>query len=667
MSTCPRTVAAFLLVTCAMPAPVQAAPPPVADAAPAERDIASLFPAGTLAYAELADPAGFAPELAAVFKGTAFEDSIAFTHARKDAARNLIDLNGKKYLAALGLFASPEMLGELKKLRVAVGLIGFTANGEPEFVLVVLTHDSPAAGLAARAYLTLTTSLRKTGEVSKVSVFQHRTPSINYDNNGVPTIQNEKPPTDGPHEPTFAYTPGLFVLGSSKVAIGHAVRRFVGEEKAESLADGGHFKEAVAAHRKTGVFYHVNFPEFTAKFQAANRAAGGVRRIEDLLDVPGAANLDLLAWFNLTANAKAVRSISGLVRFRDGGLSATLSATFDPTQKSPLLDFLGGPGVKVELLHHARRPASFALAVTFPEKNRAAAVIGFLDAVAKANGELGRLPGEAVRELEQKFKVALAEKLIGKTRAVTVFLPTTQELPKGAKPMPLFVLHTEDGATAAAWEEFFPKLIGDISGAANPPQPASETVNGVKVFSLPGTGLPWNSAIHYARGGSVIAVGLDRKLVAQSVTADAVNAVVGGAKAVPPPPADAAAFGVVSLGEWVRGGFESPKPTGPVVPRQEAPLFLPNGNPLPEKFLDDLKAARKSFLDSLGTLPPATVTVRKAANELRLEVFQPRVQSGGLKGVIDAAAGWLDKAGGILGGSRNPGFDDFRGQRFGKW
>jgi hypothetical protein len=619
------------------------------------------------------NPAELAPELASVFKGTALEDSIPFIHGKKDDAKTLFELNGKKYLATLGLLSSPELLAEFKKLRVAVAVTGFSEGGDPDFALVVLTHDSPAAGLAARAFITMTPNLRKVAEVGKVQVFQYRSPNINYDPTGVPVIQNDRQPVDGPHEPTFAYTPGVFVFGSSKTAVGNVIKRFGGEEKAASLASTELFKEAATTHRKTGLFYFVNFPEFLRKFDEANKLRGRERGVEDLVK-PGdgaiagsGGELDLLAWFKMTANPKAVKSIAGLVRFRDGGVSATMSANFDPAHKSPLLDFLSGPGVKVELLHHARMPATFAVAATFPEKNRAAAVTGFLDAMAKANGELGRLPSEAVRELEQKFKLAITDGLLAKTWGVTVCLPAKQELPKGNKPLPMLVLHTDDAATAGAWEEFFPKLMGDVAGAATPPQPSSETINGVKVFSLAGNALSGNAPIHYARSGSVVAVGLDRKLVAAATSADAGKSVVGGNKTVSPPPADASAFGVVSLGEVLLGFLERPRPVGPVVPKEDEPLFMPNGNPLPENFMEELKKARKAFVESLGSLPPATLTVRRVGNELKIELFQSKVQGGGLKAVIDAGATWLDKAGVLMGAGRNN-FNGFDGvERLGKW
>ena len=72
----------------------------------------------------------------------------------------------------------------------------------------------------------------------------------------------------------------------------------------------------------------------------------------------------------------------------------------------------------------------------------------------------------------------------------------------------MLVVHFEDAASATAWEEFLPKLVADLAGEANPAQPSSETVNGVKVLSLPGAGLPWKAPIHFVRKDAIIVVGL---------------------------------------------------------------------------------------------------------------------------------------------------------------
>ncbi|HEY1189590.1 MAG TPA: hypothetical protein VGE74_18230, partial [Gemmata sp.] len=416
-------------------APAGAAPP----------DIADVFPPDTLAYAELHNPAELGPQLAAVLKGTALEDSIPLIHEKKDGAKTLQELKAKHDLARFALFASPEVFGEFRKLGgVAMGLVGFSEQGEPEIAFAVLTGDSAAAGLAARAFVTTTGDLRKVGEVSKVPVFQHRAPAITYDTNGTAKLSTEKP-KEAPYEPTFAYTPGLFVVGTSKAAIAPVIHRFKAEERAALSASAG-FKAAAAEYRKPGLFFYVNAPELFAKLDAAGRVRGA------------AFDSDWLAWLKLTANSKALKALAGCAQFRAGGLALALGGQFDPAEPSPLLEFVAGPAVSVEALHHARKPAVFAATVNLPEQGRAAALLGLLDAVAKSSGELGRLPSDVVKDLTDKHKVAVRDGLLAKIRAVTVVVPERQALPKGAKPVPMVVFHADDAKGAEALEAFVPLL-----------------------------------------------------------------------------------------------------------------------------------------------------------------------------------------------------------------
>ena len=123
-----------------------------------------------------------------------------------------------------------------------------------------------------------------------------------------------------------------------------------------------------------------------AKFGAAGQLNNLPRGGLDLRTLLRGGDSDFYEWFNLTANPKAVKTLAGSIRFRDGGMAATVAVTFDPSQKSTLLDFLSGPSMRMELLHHAPRPATYAIGLSLPEKNRAAVVIEFLDAIAKSTG-----------------------------------------------------------------------------------------------------------------------------------------------------------------------------------------------------------------------------------------------------------------------------------------
>src|SRR5262249_13553153 len=158
--------------------------------------------------------------------------------------------------------------------------------------------------------------------------------------------------------------------------------------------------------------------------------------------------------------------------------------------------------------------SALALSLPLPEKNRSAAVLAFLDAIAKANGALGRLPSQAAAEMAAKFKVLLADELLAHTRTVTIVLPTRQELPKGAMAIPTLILHAESAAVASQWGDGIRAIAADLAGLDALPQPSTEFVDGVKVFSLPAAGLPWKAPLHFASAGSVFVVGLDRKVVA---------------------------------------------------------------------------------------------------------------------------------------------------------
>ena len=134
-----------------------------------------------------------------------------------------------------------------------------------------------------------------------------------------------------------------------------------------------------------------------------------------------------------------------------------------------------------------------------------------------------------MKELEGKYKVAVASGLIAKMDAVTIVIPAEQELPKGGKPGPTLVFHMADAASATAWESFIPKLLADLGGAASVGEPSLETINGIKVFTVSGVGLRWKAQVHYARNQSTVAIGLDRKLVAAAAVANAATSVWEGA------------------------------------------------------------------------------------------------------------------------------------------
>lgn len=627
-----------VLTVIAAAVPVRAADPAVAD----------LFPASTLAYVEVRDAGKVAPQITAAFAGTPLADVVKFVDDRRAAGKTTHDIIGKPQLAVLGLLASPELAAEVGRLGgVAAGVTGFNANGDPEAVVAVLTGDSAAAGLAARAFLALG-HVRRVAAVEGVPLYQFRFPQQSFDpNTGIPKLDNAKAPPEGAYEATAAYTPGLFVYGTSKSAVAAVLTRYRGKGGA-ALGGVAAFKTARAAEASPGLFVYADAAALVASYDQARREA------------EGGPEPDAVGWFRLLANDKAVRHVAGTIRFRDGGLSADLTATFAPDAASPLLAFLAGPGVKAELLGHSAGAGAFAATVTFPEKGRAKAVIGLLDAVAKATGDLGRTPGEAVKEFETRTKVPLTDGLIGRTRAVTVFAPKQQQLGKGVPALPTVVLHTDSPEVAAAWEEAVPKLVAGLAGGDDA-QPASETIDGVKVLSLPGTELPWRSAVHYARKGAAIAVGLDRTAVAAAVN--------GGPAAVTLPADNAAALaGFVRFGSTARALLAVGAPPAgavvpvPTLPRPVRPRFGPDGNelPPPESQTKIEEKALQGVWAALDALPPLAVTARRDGDKLRVELAQP-VGKDGFAAAVTAGVTWFDA---YLNRQSNPNLNGYPSYRF---
>ena len=86
----------------------------------------------------------------------------------------------------------------------------------------------------------------------------------------------------------------------------------------------------------------------------------------------------------------------------------------------------------------------------------------------------------------------------------------------------------------------------------------------------------------------------------------------------------------------------------------------------PEELLKEVEKAREAFLAAFGELPPAAVTVQRTGDTLRLEIFQPKVQGGGLTPVINAGVNWFDKMMNLRDPNRAA-IDIYEGPIKGRW
>ena len=219
-------------------------------------------------------------------------------------------------------------------------------------------------------------------------------------------------------------------------------------------------------------------------------------------------------------------------------------------------------------------------------------------------------------------------------------MPVRQELPRGAPALPLLILQTEDGATAAGWGDAVRAVVSDAAGSATLLAPSVEPVAGVRVYSLAAAGLPVKAPVHFAAEGTTFVVGLDRKLVAAAVKTQR------GA-------ANASAAGWLSLGGGVRALAAGPvkyDKEGPVLIVEDGTPFIGrqqrngNGEPVPDpELVKQAAKARDEFLKAPRRPAAGFGDARRAAAGLHVEGSLPNVQ-GGLAGPIDKALAWLDRA-----------------------
>jgi hypothetical protein len=469
-------------------------------AAAQPRDVAELFPPSTVAYAELRDPAAVADALAAVFKGSPFEDGLKLLHDRKDAAKDPRFAGGSGALAGATLLASPEFLAEFRRIRgAAIGFFGLTANHEPKIAGCVLTGESVAAALYARAYLTNEALFRRVAVVDGVAILQSRAaPVPAYDpNTGKPIPFEPKPATEGPCEPTYAYVPGLFIVASNKDAIAEVLARYKGTAK-DSLAASPDF----SVKRPAGINAFVRTIDFVRTADAAKKAR------KDLLPPESLAHLKLVL------NPRSMPLVTAHGSLGSTGMRWTIEFPRDPKQPSPLLDLLANP-VPAEALRTIPPGAAAGLSVGLPAKDRRAAdLLAFADAILKAEGNVGRSATEWVEEYETKSKLPIRARLLSEIRGLSVVFLPKPELPPHVEPWPLLALHLE--SNASDWETAIPKLAAAFDGLETPAQPSSETIRDVKVRTLSVAGTP----LHYARRDSTWVFGLDRKQVAECCSAN---------------------------------------------------------------------------------------------------------------------------------------------------
>jgi len=473
------------------------------------KDLAELFPAGTLAYAEIGQPVGTSDAFAEFVKGTLLADSVGYSHDRRDKMLPPGMLAGLKNAGEWSLFASPEMLADFKKFKgVAAALTGFDPKtGRPALAVAFVLGESRLAGFLARQYLLTAPNVRRVGKIDGIAVYQNRglTGAV-VDENNKPQPNDDPAPAQGTAEPTYFYAPGLLVIGSNVGAVQDVYRRFAGTEKTASFATSTQLKSQAEARKKPGVFFCADVGRLELQLTAAKKVSSA-----EWLKMPA------VSYVRFLLNPKQVESFTGSLQLQPDGWALAASAVVQAGGTCPLLALLAGGEASFDHVRGAPVDAPGAFTVAFPAKEkRAKAILDAADAIGQALGHAGALPGESAAEAEKKgFKLSAA--WLPVVKSLSVILPKPSTDPKAEPVYPMVILTLDDDAAALGWLGILPKISQVLSGVEKLPDPASETIQNVKVWGLVHDSTP----IHYALAGSRIILGRDRDVVAKCATSPA--------------------------------------------------------------------------------------------------------------------------------------------------
>jgi hypothetical protein len=574
------------------------------------KDIAELFPAKSVVYAEVVKPGAAAKDLAAFLKGTVFENALPALNKVKEKQRpnGLLDTTEAGLLAA---FLGPEMLKEAGRFQgLAAGITGFDKNGEPEFLAAVLTGESQLPGFIMRAFLSAHPDVRKVATVEGVDLYQDMQVQFFED----PLIGPGALPPARQAQPVgslYAYEPGFILMGTNKEQVSTAIRRFKGKEKSPALAATAEFKEAAAQRDKPGLFI----------FADAKTLLG---RLDDAIKEKKDANDFALRAVRRLLPAASVRTVVARLELKDGGFDLRCSLKLDGKSRGPLAELLDGQALAAMDLNCLAKDSPLALTLKLPTgEKRLPRLLAMLDSVIKSTGTLGPTASEIVQELEAK-KLLSARDLAAVNR-ISLVMPPMSCWPKNGVPLPVLLVHADSTAVLAALEAAMPavfEMLGAAKGDA-----VTETIDSANVRTLEAKASPTGTQIHYARHDNSFAIGTDRKLLAACLVANTAKS-YSSVEEVAEPFRSADARAAVAIINWpeLLGRGEPDK----AVARR--PIWDGTSGTIPFDALavpgpftggrGSWREVPREVLNQLTGLPPLVVTLGRQGDELRLDVAQ---------------------------------------------
>lgn len=595
---------------------------PVPGRAEGPGDAADLFPAQTLAYLEFRQPDKLAREVAALLRGSAFDDMPAvLAQYREKRGDNGMFFFEDYIVGYLGMFACPEVVAEFGRLQGgAVALTGFSKNMEPEIVGVLLSGTSNGPTFIMRTYLTVDGSVRKVDECEGIALYREKRMDFNAGKK-----DNTPPLPAQPRGPTYALLPDGFIIGSTTDSVKEMIRRLKGKTGDPALSSVAAFRDAATLRDKPGLFGYADLGALNIQLEEA---------------IKNASAPVVLEWNRIKSllNPKAGRQATLSFTLQNGSVELHARLSLDATETSPLLDLLPDKKASIDALHFVPKHAGSTVSVALSDGEKHwSKYLAVVEAMDKAEGKRGPTSSQQIAELETAVNLKFGKDVFGKlSEAVLVLDPLSLSAAHG-NPLRLLVLTATDVDAAKAFEEdLVPKLATLIPpGQAKPTQ---ETIQGQRISSLPLDMLGPGTRLHYGRHGKMLVFGL---IGPETAAALASGAKKGGlleetktATALKET-GDASVVGVMSLSSILPF----------FVPQESTPFrAIPGGAPPPPPkpgAVDPFKVKlTKELAKVTETLPPAILTIERKPDQVTLVLRQRNLKSASAKiinRIVDAS------------------------------
>jgi hypothetical protein len=562
-------------------------------------DTADLFPAGTLAYLEFCQPAQLSREVAALLKGSAFEDMPkALAKVREKRPDTTAFFFDDLIVGYLSMFASPEMVAEFGRLRGgAVALTGFSKDMEPEIIGILLSGSSNGPTFVMRTALTVDPYMRRIEECEGIGLYRERKPDFRKKEVVAPDFSG----------PTYALMPDGLIIGSSTDGVKEMIRRLKGKTSDPSLASVSAIRSAAALRDKPGLFGYADLAELNARLDEAMKTANP---------------LAMHQWKYLQAllNPKAGKQATVSFTLANGSLELNARIDLEAKETSPLIALLPEGKTNVELLHYVPKDSSIALTLDLADgKKRWTQALALLDGLAKAEGKRrGPTTIKQIEEMEESLKLQFGKDIFAKLTGAAVVVDLLA-LEVGPNPARLAVLSATDADAAKALEEdILPKLAGMLPKGAK--EPKRETIQGHRITAIQ------DADLYYGRHDKILVVGQTGQEVADALTAGAKKGGLLGeartAAALKDVP-DASLVGVLSLGSLL--AFVTPleaqsRRAVPVAPG------APQPPPQPKKVHPVRAKLTKELIRVCESAPPAVLTVGRKPEHVTLVLRQANLR-----------------------------------------